>query len=81
MRQIKVHLQSIYEAFGESNLPAAGFHAFTGADQTGRFSGRSKTHCCDVFYVSNNFPVQPFISLGNAGNISDATKSGIEEYV
>ena len=51
-----------------------GFHAFTGCDLTGRFSGFSKTTCFDTFLKSDSFVYKAFASLGNN---EDGLKEGI----
>ena len=55
-----------YNALGnEKSMALLGFHAFTGCDSTGRFSGFSKTACFDTFLKSNSFVYKAFASLGN----------------
>ena len=49
----------------EKSMGLLGFHAFTGCDLRGRFSGFSKTTCFDTFLKSNSLKYKAFASLGN----------------
>ena len=71
-RQIDV--ACAYNELGnEKSMALLGFHAFTGCDLTGKFSGFSKTTCFDTFLKSNSFVYKAFASLGN---YDDGLKEG-----
>ena len=56
-----------YNALGnEKSMTLVGFHAFTGCDLTGRFSGFSKITCFDTFLKSNSCVHKAYASLGNS---------------
>ena len=40
------------------------FHAFTGADQTGKFSGKGKTICWNRFVEASEEIIECFVSIG-----------------
>jgi len=58
-----------------------GFHAFSGADQTGRFAGKGKLSCWDALMKSSPDVVCAFASLGNSDRPSSETISALEEFV
>ena len=49
----------------EESMALLRFHAFTGCELTGRFSGFSKTTWFDTFFKTNLFVCKAFASLGN----------------
>ncbi|KAJ8387994.1 hypothetical protein AAFF_G00147850 [Aldrovandia affinis] len=58
-----------------------GFHAFSGADQTGQFAGKGKLTCWQAL---NRCPVEvvsAFAALGTTENLSPDTKRGNEAFV
>ena len=76
-----IPLKPIYNALGDlkaSTLP--GLHAFTGADQTGKFAGKSKLTCWKIFQKANENVLDAFTNLGKSHKLSDATITGIEQY-
>lgn len=81
-RRRKISLRPIYEALGPNKaaaLPA--FHAFTGADNTGSFSGKGKLTCWKAFSNVKDEVIQAFIKLGTTEYPDEDTIKGLEEYV
>ena len=77
-----VPLKPIYNALGDLKASALpGLHAFTGADQTGKFAGKSKLTCWKICQKTNENVLDAFTSLGKSQKLSDATITGIEQYV
>ena len=77
-----VLLQPIYDALG-SDLVAAlpGFHAFTGCDTTGRFSGKGKQTCWKTFLKASKGVVTAFSNLGTVRQPSVEDNALFEEFV
>ena len=81
-RDRMIPLKPIYGALGEERaalLP--GFHAMSGADNTGSFYGNGKPVCWKAFYQSTKDVIAAFTELEAASNVSIATLSGIEKFV
>lgn len=81
-RRRKISLRPIYEALGPNKaaaLPA--FHAFSGADNTGSFSGKGKLTCWKAFNTFKDEVIQAFIKLGMREYPDEDTMKGLEEYV
>ena len=79
-RKRSVKLLSIYEALGADTANAlTGFHAFSGADNTGSFSGKGKVLCWKAFQESSDEIKKAFADVGS--DLSNNTKHFIETYV
>ena len=53
--QKEVPIRPIYDALGTAKAAALpGFHALTGADITGKFEGKDKTTCWNLFEEVDN---------------------------
>ena len=79
-RKRSIKLLPIYEALGADTanvLPR--FHAFSGADNTGSFSGKGKILCWKVFQKSSDENKKAFADFGS--DLTNNTKHCIETYV
>ena len=77
-----IPLKPIYDALGKERAAVLpGFHAMSGADNTGSFYGNGKPICWKAFYQSTKDVIAAFAELGTASNVSIATLSGIEKFV
>ena len=77
-----IKLQPIVEALGSAKtaaLPA--FHAVTGADNTGSFSGKGKVACWKVFHEADESILSALGNLGREEQPDDEIKCGIERFV
>ena len=75
-------LRKIYENLDPSVCKALlGFHAISGCDQTGRFSGFSKTYCWEIFLDLPNNVLDEFSSLDGSTLPSDSTLNTLEQFV
>ena len=77
-----IKLQAIVQALGEARtaaLPA--FHALSGADNTGCFSGHAKPLCWKAFLNVDEDVVKEMAKLGTAPTPSDETMKAIEKFV
>ena len=77
-----IKLQPIVQALGEAKtaaLPA--FHALSGADNTGCFSGHVKPLCWKAFLNDDEDIVGEMAKLGTAPTTSDETMKAIEKFV
>ena len=80
----EIHIGPIYRALGPSKSAALpGFHAFTGADITGKFAGKGKITCWKEFEKldDNDDIVSAFMQLGSAESPSEATVTALEAFV
>lgn len=72
----------IFESLGVMKAAAlTSFHAFTGADQTGKFSGKGKTTCWNRFIEASDEIIECFVSIFIGIYVSVMIKDGIEKYV
>ena len=73
----------IYECLGKSHAEALiGFHVFTGCDQTGKFSGKSKKECFKTFLECTSDDLVPFTLLGcDSGLTLDVVVRGLNMFV
>ena len=81
-RRKVINLKHLFLCLGKdkaSSLP--GFHAFSGADITGSFSGKGKKRCWLVFNKGEKDILQAFASLGTSLILDDVTIAGLEKYV
>lgn len=77
-----INLKSIANALGPTKtaaLPA--FHALSGADVTGGFSGKGKATCWDEFDNASTPILQALASLGCEEQPDDGTRGGVEQLV
>ena len=77
-----VPLQPIYDAIGPNvaqSLPE--FHAFTGSDTTGRFTGKGKLTCWNTLLKTNQNVLEAFKQLGKENIPSKDACSGLEEFM
>ena len=74
-----IKLQPIVEALGTAALPA--FHALTGADNTGSFSGKGKPTCWKEFEEGNESILRSLADLGKNEKPNEETIDGIEQFV
>jgi hypothetical protein len=58
-----------------------GFHAFTGADQTGRFAGKGKLTCWQALNRCSPEVVSAFAALGSADELTTDIENAIEAFV
>ena len=58
-----------------------GFHAFTGADQTGRFAGKGKLTCWQALNRCSVEVVSAFVDLGASEELRADTERDIEAFV
>ena len=77
-----IHLNSIYDAIGPNRVAALpGFHAFTGCETTGKFNGKGKTTCWNVFQEASEESLQSFSMLGDLSQSVDELLPGLETFV
>ena len=80
--RIKISLKVLYINLGEITAAALpGFHAFTGADQTGRFAGKGKLTCWKTFLSVPNYIKEAFIELGKDNMPSPEVETKLEYFV
>ena len=78
MDQAKV----IYQSLGAAKAAAVpGLHAFSGADNTGSFSGKGKLTCWKVFNTGDGDVITAFTNLAVAEESDEATMNGLEKFV
>ena len=58
-----------------------GFHAFTGCDTTGRFSGKSKATWFKLFLNTDENTTDAFQALSNVTSLSEATEKTLSSFV
>ncbi|KAL7384665.1 hypothetical protein ABVT39_006421 [Epinephelus coioides] len=77
-----IALKPVVHALGKCMAAALlGFHAFSGADQTGRFAGKGNLTCWQAL---NRCPVEvvsAFAALGTTEKLSPDTEQAIEAFV
>ncbi|CAH3161781.1 unnamed protein product [Pocillopora meandrina] len=72
-----INLKSIADALGPTKTAAlSAFHALTGADVTGSFSGKGKATCWDEFDNASTPILQALANLGCGEQPDDGTRSG-----
>jgi len=81
-KQKLVPLKPIYDALKDARVAALpGFHAFTGCDTTGRFSGKGKKSCWKAFELARTEIVTAFGNLGTDLQPSAEDCKLLEEFV
>lgn len=81
-RHRRIDLKPIYQALGPikaAALPA--FHAFSGADNTGSFSGKGKIACWKALNSADNDTLLAFSQLGMSEDPTPEVLFGIEKFV
>ena len=82
---LAIPLKPLYKQLGERNAAAVpGCPAFTGADQTGRFAGKSKLKCWKTFktfQAASDDIKEAFIELGKAELPSMETEARLKQFV
>ena len=77
-----ISIRNIYNTIGCSRAAALlGFHAFSGADNTGCFFGKGKPSCWKVFEQADNSILHAFASLSSNTPILDTDVSELEHFV
>ena len=72
----------VVNALGVAKAAALpGFHAFTGADQTGRFAGKGKLKCWQALNKCSAEVVSAFPALGASSKLTPATERNLEAFV
>ena len=78
----KIKLKPIYDALGPAKAAALpGFHALTGADNTGHIRGKGKPTCFKVFLRAGVDVISAIAGLGVGVQPSDSVFSGCEKFV
>ena len=82
-KQRVISLGPIVNALGDEKAEALpGFHAFSGADITGRFAGKGKLTCWQAFSTcSMEAVVSAFAALGTSEKLKAHTERAIETFV
>ena len=78
-----INIAESFESLGpEKCLAILGFHAFTGCDQTSKFSVKSKLSCWKAFTSANKNILNAFTDLGNQeGDVDESVIKGLEIFV
>ena len=77
-----ISLRSIVNALGPAKVEALpGFHAFSGADITGRFAGKGKPTCWQALNRCSTEVVSAFAALGTSEMVEVDTERRIEAFV
>lgn len=79
-RSIEIGL--VYNGLGPERASALpGFHAFTGADNTGAFYGKGKLTCWKVFENAEAQVISAFTELGKTTELKECVTTGLELFV
>ena len=77
-----IPLGPLYEAVVEELVKALpGFHAFSGCDQTGTISGKSKVSYWNALKKADRSVLDAFSSLGTTDTIPDDIYMTLERFV
>ena len=77
-----IHLRPIVEALGPNRTAALpGFHALSGADNTGSFAGKGKLACWKTFLDAGPDVITAFTNLGTTETPTETTETAIENFV
>ena len=77
-----INLKSVADALGPTKTAAlTAFHALTGADFTGSFSGKGKATLWDEFHNASTPILQALANFGCGEQPDDGTRSGVEQLV
>lgn len=78
----KIKLKPIYDSLGPAKAAALpGFHALSGADNTGHIRGKGKSTCFKAFLRAGVDVTSAIAGLGVGAQPSDSVVSGCEEFV
>ena len=79
----EIQLKNIYDSIGKDKADALlGFHAFTGADTSGRFAGKTKKTAFKIFMSSPQDVLRAFQCLGKGITLpSEETVTALEKFV
>ena len=79
----EIQLKNIYDSIGKDKADALlGFHAFTGADTSGRFAGKTKKTAFKIFMSSPQDVLRVFQCLGKGITLpSEETVTALEKFV
>lgn len=81
-RHRKINLEPIFQALGPIRAAALPtFHAFSGADITGSFSGKGKIACWKAFIEAEKDILTAFVQLGTTEYPALDIANGIEKFV
>ena len=76
-----IPVQPLYVSLGNERAKAIlAFHAFSGADTTGRFAGKTKASCFKTFMAAGTHIHQAFASMGIEDPSSETMKA-LERFV
>ena len=81
-RRRRISLMPIFQSLGAAKaaaLPA--FHALSGADNTGSFSGKGKLACWKVFNRADEDVITALANLGTTEHPDEDTIKGVEKFV
>jgi len=77
-----VPLRPVAHALGAAKAEALpGFHAFSGADTTGRFAAKGRLSCLQALSRCPAVVVSAFVALGTSEELKPDTESSIETFV
>ena len=77
-----IKLQPLVGALGSTKTAALlAFHALTGADNTGSFSGKGKPTCWKEFEEANESILRSLANLGKNQKPDEETLDGIKQFV
>lgn len=81
-RRRRISLMPIFQSLGAAKVAALpAFHALSGAENTGSFSGKGKLACWKVFDKGDRNIVDALTSLGTTELPGEDTMKGIEKFV
>lgn len=76
-----VPIKPVHDAVGSTIAEALpGFHAFTGCDTTGKFTGKGKVTCWNTLTAARPNVIRAF-GLGETNELSQNTFDALEEFV
>ena len=76
-----IPLEKVYNALGEKKAAALpGFHAFTGADNTGAFSGKTKKSAFAAFDAADEDVLNAFVNLGTTPEVTQLIIDGLIKF-
>ena len=77
-----IPLRPIVKALGPNRTAVlVGFHAFSGADNTGSFAGKRKLACLKTFQDAGPDVITAFTDLDTNETPTETTKAAIEHFV
>ena len=77
-----IELKPIVETLGPEKIAALpAFHALSGADNTGSFSGKGKLLCWKIFAEADSSVITTLAELGQAAHPNEEIVAAIEKFV